>query len=89
MASDEGCDMLFKIVIIGDSYVGKTNILSKYLKNEFNEATKATIGVEFGSKTFTIDNHIIKVQIQDTAGQEKYKAITNAYYKGEKAFFCV
>ena len=63
MTSDEGYDMLFKIVIIGDSYVGKTNILNKYLKNEFNEATKATIGVEFGSKTFTIDNHIIKVQI--------------------------
>ena len=85
MASDEGYDMLFKIVIIGDSYVGKTNILSKYLKNEFNEAT---IGVEFGSKTFTIDNHIIKVQIQDTAGQEKYKAITNAYYKVTKTFSC-
>ena len=59
----ENYDMVFKIVLIGDSFVGKSNILSKYLKNEFNEDSKATVGVEFGSKSFSIDNHSIKAQI--------------------------
>ena len=53
----ENYDMVFKIVLIGDSFVGKSNILSKYLKNEFNEDSKATVGVEFGSKSFSIDNN--------------------------------
>ena len=85
----ENYDMVFKIVLIGDSFVGKSNILSKYLKNEFNEDSKATVGVEFGSKSFSIDNRSIKAQIWDTAGQERYKAITNAYYKGALGAFLV
>ena len=85
----ENYDMVFKIVLIGDSFVGKSNILSKYLKNEFNEDSKATVGVEFGSKSFSIENHSIKAQIWDTAGQERYKAITNAYYKGALGAFLV
>ena len=75
-------DMMFKLVIIGDSYVGKTNIMSKYLNNEFHDDSKATVGVEFGSKLFNMEGHKIKTQIWDTAGQERYKSITNAYYKG-------
>ena len=85
----ENYDMVFKIVLIGDSFVGKSNILSKYLKNEFNEDSKATVGVEFGSINITIDNKIVKGQIWDTAGQERYKAITNAYYKGALGAFLV
>ena len=87
--SDEEYEMMAKIIIIGDSSVGKTNIMSKYLKNEFLEDSKATVGVEFGSKQFTIDGHVIKVQIWDTAGQERYRAITSAYYKGAKGAFVV
>ena len=86
---DDNYEMMFKVVIIGDSAVGKTNIMTKYLKNEFHEDSKATVGVEFGSKTFTINGHTIKAQIWDTAGQERYKAITNAYYKGAKGAFVV
>jgi small GTP-binding protein len=87
--SDENYDMIFKLVLIGDSFVGKTNIMSKYLKNEFHEDSKATVGVEFGSKKFEIDSKSIKAQIWDTAGQERYKSITNAYYKGAKGAFVV
>ena len=82
-------NLIFKIVLIGDSNVGKTNILSKYLQNEFNPDSKATVGVEFGSKTFNINDNVIKAQIWDTAGTEKYRSITNAYYKGAKGAFVV
>ena len=86
---EENYEMMFKVVLVGDSSVGKTNIMSKYLKNEFHEDSKATVGVEFGSKQFNIEGHPIKAQIWDTAGQERYKAITRAYYKGAKGAFIV
>ena len=86
---DDNYEMMFKVVLVGDSFVGKTNIMSKYLKNEFHEDSKATVGVEFGSKQFNIEGHSIKAQIWDTAGQERYKAITSAYYKGAKGAFVV
>ena len=89
MADDENYEMMFKVVLVGDSFVGKTNIMSKYIKNEFHEDSKATVGVEFGSKQFTVEGHSIKAQIWDTAGQERYKAITSAYYKGAKGAFIV
>jgi len=82
-------DYLFKLIIIGDSYVGKTNIMSQDIKKEFNENSKSTIGVEFGNKIIKIDDKIIKAQIWDTAGQERYKSITSAYYKGAKGAFIV
>ena len=84
-----GYDMIFKIVLIGDTSVGKTNILSKYLTDEFDPDSKATVGVEFGTKNFKIENNIVKVQIWDTAGQERYRSITNAYYKGAKGSLLV
>ena len=86
---DDGYEIMVKVVLVGDSGVGKTNIMSKYLKNQFREDSKATVGVEFGSKQFTVENHQIKAQIWDTAGQERYKAITSAYYKGAKGAFVV
>ena len=85
----ENFEMMFKVVIVGDQFVGKTNIMSKYLKNQFHEDSKTTVGVEFGSKEFNIENHAIKCQIWDTAGQERYRAITSAYYKGAKGSFVV
>lgn len=89
MTSEEDYDMIFKVVLIGDSGVGKSNILTRYLKNEFTFDTKATVGVEFGSKKFELDGYKIKAQIWDTAGQERYKSITNAYYKGAKGALLV
>ncbi|CAL9131927.1 unnamed protein product [Musa textilis] len=73
---------LFKIVIIGDSAVGKSNLLSRYACNEFNLHSKATIGVEFQTQSLEIDGKEVKAQIWDTAGQERFRAVTSAYYRG-------
>lgn len=73
-----------KIVVVGDSGVGKSNILNRYVHNEFNHDSKATVGVELSTKTYKINDAVIKVHLWDTAGQERYKSITAAYYKGAK-----
>lgn len=73
---------LFKVVLIGDSGVGKSNLLSRFTRNEFNLDSKSTIGVEFATRSIQVDNKTIKAQIWDTAGQERYRAITSAYYRG-------
>lgn len=80
--SEQDYDFLFKIVLIGDSGVGKSNLLSRFTRNEFNLESKTTIGVEFAQKTMNIEGKVIKAQIWDTAGQERYRAITSAYYRG-------
>lgn len=80
--TDEDYDYLFKVVLIGDSGVGKTNLLSRFSKNEFNLESKSTIGVEFATRSIRVDDKIVKAQIWDTAGQERYRAITSAYYRG-------
>ncbi|CAH9060236.1 unnamed protein product [Cuscuta europaea] len=79
---DEDYDYLFKVVLIGDSGVGKSNLLSRFTRNEFSQDSKSTIGVEFATRTIKVDDKIIKAQIWDTAGQERYRAITSAYYRG-------
>ncbi|XP_060174620.1 ras-related protein RABA4d-like [Lycium barbarum] len=75
-------DYVFKIVLIGDSAVGKSQLLARFARNEFNLDSKATIGVEFQTKTLQVDNKTVKAQIWDTAGQERYRAVTSAYYRG-------
>ncbi|CAH2080618.1 unnamed protein product [Thlaspi arvense] len=64
-------DYVFKIVLIGDSSVGKSQLLSRFSRNEFSLDSKATIGVEFQTKTLVIDHKTVKAQIWDTAGQER------------------
>ncbi|EGF83668.1 hypothetical protein BATDEDRAFT_85182 [Batrachochytrium dendrobatidis JAM81] len=81
MASDD-YHYLFKVVLIGDSGVGKSNLLSRFARNEFNQDSKSTIGVEFATRSIEFDGKTIKSQIWDTAGQERYRAITSAYYRG-------
>ncbi|KAM7266717.1 hypothetical protein ACFE04_004614 [Oxalis oulophora] len=80
--NNEKIDYVFKVVLIGDSGVGKSQLLSRFARNEFNLDSKATIGVEFQTRTLHIDHHTIKAQIWDTAGQERYRAVTTAYYRG-------
>ncbi|KAL1216075.1 Ras-related protein RABA4c [Cardamine amara subsp. amara] len=75
-------DYVFKVVLIGDSAVGKSQLLARFSRNEFSIESKATIGVEFQTRTLEIDNKTIKAQIWDTAGQERYRAVTSAYYRG-------
>ncbi|KAJ9141541.1 hypothetical protein P3X46_032066 [Hevea brasiliensis] len=79
---DEGCDYLFKAVLIGDSGVGKSNLLSRFSRDEFRLDSKPTIGVEFAYKNIRVGDKLIKAQIWDTAGQERFRAITSSYYRG-------
>ena len=70
--------------------VGKTNLISWYIHNLFQQETKATIGVEFFCKTFKVNNSmVVKIEICDTVGQERYKSMTSVYYKGAKGAFIV
>jgi len=82
--NSEEYDYLFKIILIGESGVGKTNLLNRYISNDFLKDSKATVGVEFGLKKLNIFGKKVSAQIWDTAGQERYKSVTNAYYKGTK-----
>ena len=72
---------LLKYIIIGDSSVGKTNLLMKFTHNKFTDEYRATIGVEFDAKNLKIDEKIFRIQLWDTAGQENFRSITRAYYK--------
>lgn len=74
---EEEFDYLFKVVLIGDSGVGKSNLLSRFTRDQFNLQSKSTIGVEFATKSIKADGKIIKAQIWDTAGQERYRYVNN------------
>ena len=73
---------LIKIILVGDSFVGKTSLLKRYTDSEFNNNYVNTIGVDFKNKSMRIKNKNIKLQIWDTAGQERFRSMTNAYYRG-------
>jgi Ras-related protein Rab-2A len=73
---------LFKFIIVGDSNIGKSCLLLRFVDNKYRHNHELTIGVEFGIKIITIDSVNIKLQIWDTAGQESFKSITRSYYKG-------
>ncbi len=87
--SSKQYDDLFKIVIIGDSGVGKTNLIKRFITNTFSDNSKATVGVEFISKSYKINKKVFKIELWDTAGQERYKSITAVYYKGAKGALVV
>ena len=82
-------DYKLKVVVVGDSGVGKTNLIKRFITNTFSENSKATVGVEFISKSYKINNQVFKIEMWDTAGQERYKSITAAYYKGAKGALIV
>lgn len=72
---------MFKLVLIGDSEVGKSQLLLRYTKDQFKRQAFTTIGVEFATHNVKIEDVLIRAQIWDTAGQERYRAITNTYYR--------
>jgi len=72
----------FKLLLLGDSGVGKSSLLMRLTDNRFSEAHISTVGVDFRSTDLTIDNKHVNLQIWDTAGQERYRSITTAYYRG-------
>ncbi|CAD8052434.1 unnamed protein product [Paramecium sonneborni] len=73
---------LLKVIVIGDSGVGKTNLLLRFVNHTFQDDLKSTIGVQFFTKVVSMKNEHIKLQLWDTAGQERYRSISTTYYKG-------
>lgn len=82
-------DYVVKYIIIGDSSVGKSNLLLRYVDKNFALSHDITIGVEFASKLETVDNTTYKLQIWDTAGQESFRSITRSYYRDTCVVFLV
>ena len=85
MNYDDKCQLL----IIGNSIVGKTSILTKYTSKAYTESYVATVGLDFFTKDETIDNKIIRIKIWDTAGQERYKAITKCFFQRAQGIIIV
>ncbi|KAA6399432.1 MAG: putative rab family small GTPase [Streblomastix strix] len=73
---------VFKILLVGDQGVGKSNLLLRFADDLFTDSYIATIGVDFKFRTVEIDGKMIKLQIWDTAGQERFRTITYSYYRG-------
>jgi small GTP-binding protein len=80
---------ILKILVIGDSAVGKTCLLLRYNDNKFKKTLLTTIGADFKTKLIEIDNRKVKLQILDTAGAEKFRSITKAYYRGAHGILAV
>ncbi|XP_042194282.1 ras-related protein Rab-15 isoform X2 [Callorhinchus milii] len=82
-------DVLFRLLLIGDSGVGKTCLLCRFTDNEFHASHISTIGVDFKMKTIEVDGIKVRIQIWDTAGQERYQTITKQYYRRAQGIFLV
>lgn len=82
-------DLLFKLLLIGDSGVGKTCILFRFSDDAFNTTFISTIGIDFKIKTIELQGKKIKLQIWDTAGQERFHTITTSYYRGAMGIMLV
>jgi len=82
-------DLLVKILLLGDSGVGKSAIMLRFTEDRFTEDLMSTIGLDFKMKMIEIDNKTVNIQIWDTAGQEKFKTITKTYYRGASGYIIV
>ncbi|NXA38229.1 RAB44 protein, partial [Eudromia elegans] len=74
-------DHLFKVILVGNSSVGKTSFLRRFCEDRFFPGTAATVGVDYSVKTVTVDNSQVTLQLWDTAGQERYRSITKQFFR--------
>ena len=81
-SSEDDYDYLFKIVLVGDSTVGKSSLLSRFSEDKFSETEPITIGSDFNVRTIELDGKKIRAQIWDTAGQDRFRAIAAPFYRG-------
>ena len=81
--------VLLKVIILGDSGVGKTSLMNQYVSNRFSEQYKATIGADFLTKEVMIDDKLVTLQIWDTAGQERFQSLGVAFFRGADACILV
>ena len=79
---DENYDFIFKVLLLGNSDVGKSSLLLRYVDSVWNDAFVQTIGVDFKVKTLTINEKKVKMQIWDTAGQERFRTVVSTYFRG-------
>ena len=79
---DENYDFIFKVLLLGNSDVGKSSLLLRYVDSVWNDAFVPTIGVDFKVKTLTINEKKVKMQIWDTAGQERFRTVVATYFRG-------
>nr|XP_004661224.1 ras-related protein Rab-19 [Jaculus jaculus] len=84
-AADENFDYLFKVILIGDSNVGKTCVVQHFKSGAYKESQQNTIGVDFTVRSLEIDGKKVKMQVWDTAGQERFRTITQSYYRSAHA----
>ena len=89
MGDEEKCALACKVVLIGESGVGKTSIISRYIQNQFSAVLMSTTGASFATKTIYLEEQkqLIKFEIWDTAGQERYRSLAKVFYKN--ATVCV
>jgi Ras-related protein Rab-1A len=82
-------DFMFKILVIGDSGVGKSSLLRRFVDSDYSEEYSSTIGIDFKIKTITVDRMVVKLQIWDTAGQERFRSLGTSYFRGSHGVFIV
>ena len=86
---DEDYDFIFKVLLLGNSDVGKSSLLIRYVDQTWTEAFVPTIGVDFKVKTLEIENKKVKMQIWDTAGQERFRNVISSYFRGSHGLFLI
>eukprot|EP01102_Stenamoeba_stenopodia_P006739 TRINITY_DN1877_c0_g1_i3.p2 TRINITY_DN1877_c0_g1~~TRINITY_DN1877_c0_g1_i3.p2 ORF type:complete len:212 (+),score=44.94 TRINITY_DN1877_c0_g1_i3:427-1062(+) len=89
MAQDNNCDYFFKLLLLGDSGVGKSSLITRFVENSFIEVHNYSIGLDFKIKTIDVNGKSVRLQVWDTAGQERFRTITSSYYRGSRGIIVV